>query len=150
MAHRPVVLGHMLRRVTEDVADYAHGWRRWVDEGVAHHKLLQDVVLDCTLEKVLCRPLLFGRCYVPEASKPSPRTRVASLSARGTMTGGLCFMQARRRVLNRPGVVLHCTLHIYIIPACLLLSRLIHITVRLYGVSAAAGGKKNILLSKKI
>lgn len=67
--HRPVVLGHVLRRVPEDVADDAHGWRRWVDEGVAHHKLLQDVVLDRALEKVLCRPLLFGRCYVPEASR---------------------------------------------------------------------------------
>lgn len=63
--HRPVVLGHVLRRVSEYVADDAHGRRRWVYEGVAHHKLLEDVVLDRALQKVLRRPLLFGRCYVP-------------------------------------------------------------------------------------
>lgn len=66
-ADKPVVLGHVLRRVAEDVANDAHRRRRWVYEGVPHHELLEDVVLNRTLEYVLRCALLFGRGYVPEA-----------------------------------------------------------------------------------
>lgn len=65
-AHKPVVLGHVLRCVAEDVADGAHRRRWWVYEGVPHHELLEDVVLNRTLEHVLRCPLLFGRGYVPK------------------------------------------------------------------------------------
>lgn len=119
VTHTPVILGHVLRRVPEDVADDAHGWRGWVDEGVAHHKLLQDVVLDCTLEKVLCCPLLLGRCYVPEASKPSRRPRAASSNARSTMTGGLSSYKHAVGCSTTPGsyCIAHCTYTSYL-PAC--------------------------------
>jgi hypothetical protein len=45
-----IELGHLLRAVAEDVAHDAHA-RSWrIDVGVAHHELLQDVVLDGALQ----------------------------------------------------------------------------------------------------
>ncbi len=41
-----VELGHVFRRVLEDIADDAHGHFRRIDIGVAHHKFLQDIVLN--------------------------------------------------------------------------------------------------------
>ena len=37
---------HLLRGELEDVGDNLHGERRRIDIGVAHHELLQDIVLD--------------------------------------------------------------------------------------------------------
>ena len=41
-----VELRHLLRSVLEDVGDNLHGECWWVNVGVTHHELLQDVVLD--------------------------------------------------------------------------------------------------------
>ncbi len=43
-----VELGHVLRGVLEDVGDDAHRELRGINIGVAHHELLEDVVLDRT------------------------------------------------------------------------------------------------------
>ena len=40
----------MLGGVGENVADYLHGRRRRVDVRVSDHKLLQNVILDCSRE----------------------------------------------------------------------------------------------------
>jgi hypothetical protein len=45
-----VELGHLLRAIAEDVAHDAHAGTWRVDVGVAHHELLQDVVLDGALQ----------------------------------------------------------------------------------------------------
>ena len=37
---------HHHRGVFEDVGDDAHGWLRWVDVGVTHHELFQNVILN--------------------------------------------------------------------------------------------------------
>ena len=59
-----VELGHVLRRVLDDVADDAHAGRGRVDVGVAHHELLENVVLDRSAQLVLRHALLFGRHHV--------------------------------------------------------------------------------------
>ena len=43
-----VELGHVFRGVLEDICDDLHRERRRVDVGVAHHELLEDIVLDGT------------------------------------------------------------------------------------------------------
>ncbi len=48
-----VELGHVLRGVGEDVRDDAQRGRGRIDEGVPHHELLQDVILDGACQ--LCR-----------------------------------------------------------------------------------------------
>ena len=50
-----VELRHVLRGIFEDVGDDLHGELRRVDIGVAHHELLEDIVLDGT-----CHLLEFG------------------------------------------------------------------------------------------
>jgi hypothetical protein len=59
-----VELGHLLRRVLDDVGHDAHAGRRRVDVGVADHELLEDVVLDGAAQLVLRHALLFGRHHV--------------------------------------------------------------------------------------
>ena len=144
--HRPVILWHVLRRIPEDVANDAHGRRRWVDEGVAHHKLLQDVVLDRALEKVLCRPLLFGRCYVPEANRGQGHNLKFKRSQYDD--GWACVMQARCWVLDRPGVSLHCTLHISYLPVTIDIDT--DTAALLYGESGAARKKYGLNAVLKI
>ena len=53
-----VELGHALRAVGEDVGDDAHRGPGRVDVGVAHHELLEDVVLDRALQFRELRALL--------------------------------------------------------------------------------------------
>ena len=55
-----VELRHVLGGVLKDVSNDAHAglWR--VDVGVAHHELLEDVVLDSARELLLLHALLFG------------------------------------------------------------------------------------------
>ena len=53
-----------LARVLDDVANDAHGRRRRVDVGVAHHELFEDVVLDGAGQLVLAYALLFRRHHV--------------------------------------------------------------------------------------
>ena len=53
-----VELRHVLRRVLEDVSDDTHREFRWVDVGVTHHELLEDVVLDRTSHLIKLSPLL--------------------------------------------------------------------------------------------
>lgn len=65
--YKPVVLGHVLRRVSENIADDAHRRLGWVDEGVSHHELFENIVLDGALEEVLLHALIFSCSYVPEA-----------------------------------------------------------------------------------
>lgn len=65
--YKPVVLGHVLRRVSENITNDAHRRLGWVDEGVAHHELFENIVLDGALEEVLLHALIFGCSYVPEA-----------------------------------------------------------------------------------
>ena len=55
-----IELGHVLRGVLEDVGNNLHGRQRGVDVGVAHHELLQDVVLDGALQLFLGNALLLG------------------------------------------------------------------------------------------
>lgn len=62
----PVVLGHVRGGVPKDVANDAHRWLGRVDEGVAHHKLFENIVLDSALEEVLLHALLFRCSYIPE------------------------------------------------------------------------------------
>lgn len=64
-AHGPVVLGHVFRRIPEDVAYDAHRRLGGIDEGVADHELFEDVVLDGALEEVLLHTLLFRCSYIP-------------------------------------------------------------------------------------
>lgn len=45
----PVVLGHVRGRVTENITNDAHRWLGGIDEGVAHHKLFENIVLDSAL-----------------------------------------------------------------------------------------------------
>ncbi len=45
-----VELGHLPRAIAEDVAHDAHARPRRIDVGVAHHELLEDVVLDGALQ----------------------------------------------------------------------------------------------------
>jgi hypothetical protein len=59
-----VELGHLLRRVLDDVADGAHARLGREDVGVADHELLEDVVLDGPAQLVLRHALLFGRHHV--------------------------------------------------------------------------------------
>ncbi len=56
-----VELGHVLRGVLEDVGDDAHGELGRINIGVAHHELLEDVVLDRTRELVERAALLQTR-----------------------------------------------------------------------------------------
>ena len=49
---------HVLGGVRENVADDPHGRRRRIDERVAHHELLEDVVLDGARQLVLRHALL--------------------------------------------------------------------------------------------
>ena len=56
-----VELGHVLRGVLEDVGDDAHRELGRVDIGVAHHELLEDIVLDRTRELVERAALLQTR-----------------------------------------------------------------------------------------
>ena len=56
-----VELGHVRRGVGENVADDAHARRRRIDEGVPHHELLQDVVLDGAGEVSARHALFLGR-----------------------------------------------------------------------------------------
>ena len=55
-----VELGHAPRRVSHDVGDDAHRRQRRVDEGVAHHELFQDVVLNRATQLRLVDALLLG------------------------------------------------------------------------------------------
>ena len=55
-----VELRHMLRGVLEDIGDDLHRRQRRIDVGVAHHELLEDVVLDGALQLVLRHALLLG------------------------------------------------------------------------------------------
>ncbi len=55
-----VELRHVLRGVLEDVGDDFHRGQGRVDVGVAHHELLEDVVLDGALQLLLRHALLFG------------------------------------------------------------------------------------------
>ena len=43
-----VELRHIFRGVGKDIANDSHRELRWVDIGVTHHKLLEDIILDCT------------------------------------------------------------------------------------------------------
>ena len=56
-----VELGHVGRRVAEDVADGAQARVGGVDVGVADHELFEDVILDCACELLLCHPGLLRR-----------------------------------------------------------------------------------------
>ena len=56
-----VELRHVLRGVREDVADDLHRGRRGVDVGVAHHELLENVVLDGARELFKLRALFEAR-----------------------------------------------------------------------------------------
>mmetsp|Transcript_69715 Transcript_69715/g.220724 ORF Transcript_69715/g.220724 Transcript_69715/m.220724 type:complete len:343 (+) Transcript_69715:817-1845(+) len=53
--------GHVAGRVRHDVPHDPHGGRGRVDEGVADHELLEDVVLDGAPEPAPCHPLLLRR-----------------------------------------------------------------------------------------
>ena len=55
-----VELGHVLRGILEDVGDNLHRRQRRIDIGVAHHELLEDVVLDGALQLVLRHSLFLG------------------------------------------------------------------------------------------
>mmetsp|Transcript_31835 Transcript_31835/g.71655 ORF Transcript_31835/g.71655 Transcript_31835/m.71655 type:complete len:338 (+) Transcript_31835:1187-2200(+) len=59
-----VVLGHPARGEGEDVLHDAHARPGGVDEGVPHHELFQNVVLDCPRELLGADPLLLGRHHV--------------------------------------------------------------------------------------
>ena len=59
-----VELRHVLGRVLDDVTNDAHAWCRWVDVGVAHHELFQNVVLNGATELVLTHALLFGGNHI--------------------------------------------------------------------------------------
>ncbi len=59
-----VELGHLVRRVLDDVADDAHRRLRRVDVGVADHELLEDVVLDGAAQLVLRHALFLGGHHV--------------------------------------------------------------------------------------
>ena len=59
-----VELGHLLRRVLDDVADDPHARLGRVDVGVAHHELFEDVVLDRPAELVLWHALLFSGDHI--------------------------------------------------------------------------------------
>ena len=56
-----VELGHVARSVLENIGDDLHGELRRIDIGVAHHELLEDVVLDRTGELVEGAALLQTR-----------------------------------------------------------------------------------------
>ena len=53
-----VELRHILRRVLEDVSDDTHREFGWVDVGVTHHELLEDVILDRTSHLIKLSTLL--------------------------------------------------------------------------------------------
>ena len=53
-----VELGHVLRGILEDVGDDTHRELRRIDIGVAHHKFLEDIVLDSTCHLFKFRSLL--------------------------------------------------------------------------------------------
>ena len=55
-----VEFGHVFGGVFEDVGNNLHRGQRRIDIGVAHHKLLQDIILDGTLQLFLRHSLLFG------------------------------------------------------------------------------------------
>lgn len=55
----------MFRRIPEDVANDAHRRLGGIDEGVADHKLFEDVVLDGAFEEALLHTLLLRCSYVP-------------------------------------------------------------------------------------
>lgn len=65
--YEPVVFGHVFRCVSENITDDAHRWLGWVDEGIPHHELFENIVLDGALEEVLLYALIFGCSYVPGA-----------------------------------------------------------------------------------
>src|SRR5690606_12580412 len=54
-----VELRHFARAVAEDVTHDAHARTRWIDVGVAHHELLEDVVLDGALQLFRLHTLFF-------------------------------------------------------------------------------------------
>ena len=59
-----IELGHVLRGVSEDVADDAHARRRRINKGVAHHELLQNVILNGARKLLRRNPLFLGGCDV--------------------------------------------------------------------------------------
>src|SRR3546814_17038696 len=56
-----VELGHLARRIAENVADDPHRGLGRVDIGVTNHELLEDVVLDGPVEQFAIDPLLLAR-----------------------------------------------------------------------------------------
>ena len=59
-----IELGHVVRRVFNDVANDAHAGRGRVDVGVAHHELFEHIVLNGAAELRLAYALLFSRHHI--------------------------------------------------------------------------------------
>ena len=59
-----VELGHVLAGVLDDVTNDAHAGLWWVNIGITHHELFQNVVLNGTAELVLAHALLFRRHHI--------------------------------------------------------------------------------------
>ena len=56
-----VELGHVIRRVSNDIADNFHRRLRRINVGIAHHEFFQNVVLNGARQLLLADALLFGR-----------------------------------------------------------------------------------------
>ena len=55
-----IELGHVLCRVSKHIGDDAHRLLRWINVGVAHHELLEDVILNGATELFGLEALLFS------------------------------------------------------------------------------------------
>ena len=98
-AHGPVVLGHVFRRIPEDVPYDAHRRLGGIDEGVADHELFEDVVLDGALEEVLLHTLLFRCSYIP-GTWADRRGSAALRSVPTSMLRGVMSKRANKVTLD--------------------------------------------------
>ena len=109
-----VEAGHVVGGVRENVADDPHG-RRWrVDERVAHHELLEDVVLDGARQLVLRHALLLC-CHDVEGQNrqhcPVHRHADAHLVERDALEETLHVLNA----VDGHARLAHVTLHAFVV-----------------------------------
>jgi len=51
---------HFVGSIFEYISNDAQRWQRWVDIGIPHHKLFEDIILDCSGQFIGANALLFG------------------------------------------------------------------------------------------